>query len=89
MSAVDTAYEMWGVAQPGIPKTKPVKYLTHDCHKLEILTSNQLRTIISVLEQSPDSQYRDYWITYYRTQYKRRTKHELQTNTSNNSPEPL
>jgi len=65
MSAVDTAYEMWGVAQPGIPKTKPTKYLTHDCHKAAILTIDQLQRIINSLQSGPKTPYQEYWLNFY------------------------
>jgi hypothetical protein len=65
----DTAYQMWGVAQPGIPKTGPVKWLKDDCHRAATLTLQGLRAVLDSLKANahvnPD--YCAFWIGYYET----------------------
>jgi hypothetical protein len=70
----DSAYTMWGLAQPGFEKTGPTKWLQEDCGKALILTLGQIRTILATLRGntsiSPD--YCAYWISYYETALQRR-----------------
>jgi hypothetical protein len=64
----DTAYSMWGVAQPGIPKTGPTKWLRDDCHRADIMTLDELHAKLHSFETDPhaESEYCMYWAGYYR-----------------------
>ncbi len=75
MSAVDTAYSMWGVAQPGIPKDGPVKWLRDDCHRAAILTIEGIRAVLKSLKESAEihPDYCRHWIGYYEEVLERRS----------------
>jgi hypothetical protein len=67
MSITDSAYTMWGVAQPGIPKEKPVQWLKDDCHRASVLSVEEIKHILNSLRSSLEvlSDYSHYWLGVY------------------------
>jgi hypothetical protein len=68
----DTAYQMWGLAQPCAPKDGPTKWLQDDCHKASVLNLEDIKAVIWSLEHGCDSDYTAYWLAFYRNELERR-----------------